>query len=229
MCQSEVCSSFMAGSLLVVGPSDGRDGAFAAIGQCRVDAAVGARGLLHLDLDLVEALAVDAVDGSLGDKGVLVDALDDAEDGDRLDLAAVDHEDLDVALGVPSLAVEHRDAAARLRQDAVGDLDPFGREDEELRGLTVGVDDLVGDERDDEGHHDTVDDGGYAGLDALLDSAGEGQEYRARHDEHVGVDHDAADASVAHLRDAGGHDVGAARRAVMYEARADADAAEDRA
>ncbi len=193
-----------------------------------MDAAVVAvRVLLHLNLHLVEALAIDAVDGPLRHEGMLVYALHDTEYGDRLNLAAIDHKDLHVAARVPSLAVEHGDATVRLRQNSVGYLAPLGREDEELRGLAVGVDDLVGDERDDECHHDTIYNSRNARLETLLDSAREGEENRAAYDKHIRVYHDTAYAGVADLRHAGGHYIGATRRAVVYEAGADTRAAEN--
>ena len=59
---------------------------------------------LHLDLEFVEALAVDAVDIGLGAEGARVDTLDDSGDGHGLDLAAHDQQNLDLMLGVPCIS-----------------------------------------------------------------------------------------------------------------------------
>lgn len=79
---------------------------------------------LHLYLDLVEALAVDAIDVGLGDEGVAVDRLDDAEDRHRLDFAAHDEQHLDILLAIPAGAVDDGAAAVGLVVDGRSNLAP---------------------------------------------------------------------------------------------------------
>ena len=114
---------------------------------------------LHLDLDVVEAFAVDAVDRALRHEGILVDAFYDAEDGDGLDFTAIYYENLLVVFRVPALAVDNRYTAMGVNEDFVGYLLPFRREYHELRGLAVAVDDLVGDVAGYERDHDAIHDG----------------------------------------------------------------------
>ena len=78
-----------------------------------------------LEFEFVESLAVDAVDVGLGDEGVFVDALDDAEDVDGFDFTAHDEEELDGMLGVPAHAVDDGDSAACVVVDGGGDELPF--------------------------------------------------------------------------------------------------------
>ena len=95
-------------------------------------------------LQLVEAEAVDTVDVALGDDGLAVGLLDDAEDIDALMLAAHHHEDFDGILGVPAGAVEDGAATMCFFNDVVGNLLPFLADNLELHALACVVDDSVG-------------------------------------------------------------------------------------
>ena len=182
--------------------------------------------LLELHLHGVEALAVDAVDVALGDECVGIDCFHDTENSDRLDLAAPDHEDFHLLLGIPSHAVHHRHAAMGLLVDLVGDFLPTMGEDGELRGLAVTVDDHIGDICYHECDDPAVDNQRHTGVEACPPVTFEGEEDAACHDKHVGDDHRAADRDVAELRDHGGHDISAAGGAVVDEDGAYAQTAE---
>ena len=93
--------------------------------------------LLHLDA--VEALAEDTVHVAFGEECMLVDGLHQPEDGDGFLPLGQDAEHFDRALAVPSLAVEHGDAAVQPDGDYVGDFGVFLRENEELHRLLVAV------------------------------------------------------------------------------------------
>ena len=106
---------------------------------------------------LVEAEAVNAVDVALGDDGLTIGLLDDAEDVHALVLAAHDHENLDVGLGVPAGALKNGAPAVCLLDDVVGNLLPLLADDLELDALSRVVDDTVGSHRIDDHENETVD------------------------------------------------------------------------
>ena len=129
--------------------------------------------------------------------------------------------------GVPAFAVEHRNAAVSVFVDACGNLFPFLGDDDELFGLSVGVDELVGHVRDDERAHPAVDNHWNTGFNARCESAVVWQKQTRSHNGHIGYHHGAANGDVADLVDHGCHDVSAARRAVVDEYRPHTDAAEN--
>ena len=99
----------------------------------------------------IEAKAVNAVDVALGDDGLTVGLLDDAEDVHALVFAAHNQNNLDGSLGVPTRAVEHGATAVGHLNDIVGDFLPLLTDDLELDTLSRVVDDTVGSHRVD--HH----------------------------------------------------------------------------
>ena len=109
-------------------------------------------------LEFVKAEAIDAVDVALCDDGLSVGLLDDAEDVDALMLAAHDHDDFDVSLGVPAGAIHDGAAAVCLGDDVVGNLFPLLADDLELDALPRVVDDTVGSDRVDDHEDETIDD-----------------------------------------------------------------------
>ena len=111
--------------------------------------------------------------------------------------------------------------------DLAGDFLPLFGDDDELLGLAVGVDEVVGHVGDDECAYPAVDDHGHACLEACGEVAIEGEKDAGGHYGHVGDHHGAPYADVADFVDQGGDDVGAARRAVVDEDCAYAHAAED--
>ena len=88
--------------------------------------------LLNLNFHFVEALAVDADDGTLRDKGVRVDHLDKAEDVGGLALAGQQTDDFALLTCVPAVTIEDGDTVIGLRAQGVGYLLPLTAEDEEL-------------------------------------------------------------------------------------------------
>ena len=92
-----------------------------------------------LDFHCVESFAVNAVDIGLSDESVLINRLDDAENGHRFDFATHHNQNLDWLTRIPARAVEHRATAVGLIVDGRGNLFPVGGEDGKLHRLAVGV------------------------------------------------------------------------------------------
>ena len=156
---------------------------------------------------LVKAEAVHTIDVALGNDGLAVGFLDDAEDVHALMLAAHHHDNLDSSLGVPACAIQYRAATVGFLDDVVGDLLPLMADDEELHTLTRVVDHAVGSHRVDDHKDETVHD---------LVNRVEKQPGRAD-DEHVTVHHRASERDSAVLSHHGGDDVGAARASIVGE------------
>ena len=167
-------------------------------------------------LNRVEPFAIHAAGGRLGDKSFGVDALDEAEDGDRLGLADDDEQYLHGLLCVAAVAVEDGAAAVQVADDALGNLLVFLREDEELDGLAVAVHDLV--EHVIAYHH--LD----KGEDNLRDVVE--KEIGRTDDEEIEHQHGAAYRDVPVLGDYHADDVGPARATVGGENHAQARTAE---
>lgn len=74
----------------------------------------------HTELQGIETLTIHTVDVSLGNKGILVDILYDAEYGNGLDLAAHHQKYLHIATGIPSHSVDYGAAAVGLVVDFGG-------------------------------------------------------------------------------------------------------------
>ena len=161
----------------------------------------------------VEALAIDADDGTLRDEGVGVDHLDEAEDVGRLALAGQQTDDLALLTGVPAVAVEDGDAMVGLRAEGVGYLLPLLREDEELHRLAAAVHYVV--------EHEVFDDHRTEAEHNLVDAfehvAKLRYEQTGADDDEVDERQHRAERHVAELVDRGRNDVGAARRAVVKE------------
>ena len=109
-------------------------------------------------LEFVEAEAIDAVHVALGDDGLAVGLLDDAEDVHALVLAAHHHDNLDSRLGVPTGAVQDGAAAMCFLNDIIGDFLPLLADDHELDALACVVDDTVGRHRVDDHENETIND-----------------------------------------------------------------------
>jgi len=107
-------------------------------------------------LEFVKAKSIHTVDVALGDNGLAVGLLDDAEDVHALVLAAHDHDNLDFVLGIPAGAVQDGASAVCLLDDIVGNLLPLLADDEKLHALARVVDDTVGSHRVDDHEDETI-------------------------------------------------------------------------
>ena len=112
--------------------------------------------LFHFDFS--ESFAKDADDVALRYKGIGVNLLDQTEDLHRLALVGQYHQHLDVVLGVPTDAIEHRYTAVCLLGDAVGYAFILLGEDKELHRLTGTVDYVVEYQANDKERNKTKDD-----------------------------------------------------------------------
>ena len=97
----------------------------------------------NLHLDVVEALAKDAYDGTLTHEGVGVDNLDEAEYGGALVLARQDAQHLHVLASVPAVSVKNGYAVVELGAYGVSYLFVLAREDHKLHRLATSVHHIV--------------------------------------------------------------------------------------
>ena len=172
--------------------------------------------ILRLVLDLVEALAIYADDGTLAHEGMGVDFLYQAEDGLRLALLGKHEKHFYFLAGIETGGIHDGYATVGIRVDALAYLLVLLGDDEELHGTATAVHYLVDAERLHVEHHVAV----KYFLPVVYDKIAGGN------DEDVAYHDDTTQGDVTILVDDGCHDVGSARAATCRESQSDTASAE---
>ena len=152
----------------------------------------------------VEALAIDADDGTLTDERVGVNLVDELEDLRALALLGQHEQHLHLSSAIETLSVDDGAATVRVEVDAVTDLlIPLG-DDEELHASAHGVHHLVDTEGRDIQHHVTID--------HLLPVAQ--HEIAARDNHHIADQDHPSQGDVTVFVDDGGNDISTTRTTI---------------
>ena len=153
---------------------------------------------------MVETFTIDTDDGTLRDKGVGVNLIDDLKDQTALATLGQHEEHLHVTTRIETLGIDDSTAAMGLTIDALTDLVVLVGDDEELHTATHGVHHLVDTEGRHIEHHIAVNDL----LPVFQYEVGRGD------DDDIADENDTAQRDVTVLVDDGRHDICSSRRTV---------------
>ena len=171
---------------------------------------------LDFHFHLIKSLAIHTDNGTLTYKGIRVDNLDDAEDGDALVLLGQNTEHLHLVARVPAMTVKNGYTMVHLRADGVGYLLIFLAEYHELHTLSLGVHHIV--EYQVLYHHRTeteyhLSNGVYRSKVGLRIE----DEERTAHDEEIHKDEHPAQRDVVIFVHDGGDDIRSTRTSIVQE------------
>ena len=99
--------------------------------------------LFYFHPHFLESFAIDTNNGTLRDKGLRVDHLDETEHIDALVLSGQDTEHFYFLTSIPSVTIENGNTMMRLSTDGISYLLPFSGEYQELYRLSTGIHDIV--------------------------------------------------------------------------------------
>lgn len=167
---------------------------------------------LPREFHAVKPDAIDGTDTALGDEGMGIDLIDDAEDVTALRAARDDKEHAHGLAGVEAMGVDERAATVDLIVDGPSDLLPLVGDDKELDTAATAIDDIIHAGR----HHEEYD----IAVDHFLPTAND--EIGRRNDRQVANQDDTSETDVAVFMHHRRNDITAAAAGVAHQRQAHA-------